>query len=215
MHHCFGSSGRAAVSFFQFAFAFGGMCAFGIIIGDTIPHVIRSAFPELVDIPVLSLLTNRQFVIGLCTLCISYPLSLYRDIHKLSRASGLALVGMLIIVTSVLIEGPHVSSGLKGDPSARFTIINSGVFQAIGVISFAFVCHHNSLLIYGSLRTPTLDRFATVTHISTLISLIACMTLAISAFLVFTDKTQGNILNNFSPVRGALHFSSYDNTFTV
>ena len=33
MNHCFGSSGRAAVSFFQFAFAFGGMCAFGIIIG--------------------------------------------------------------------------------------------------------------------------------------------------------------------------------------
>jgi sodium-coupled neutral amino acid transporter 11 len=50
MDHCFGPSGRAAVSFFQFAFAFGGgslyylaheladhlagMCAFGIIIGD-------------------------------------------------------------------------------------------------------------------------------------------------------------------------------------
>jgi len=25
MHHCYGSSGRAAVSFFQFAFAFGGV----------------------------------------------------------------------------------------------------------------------------------------------------------------------------------------------
>ncbi|EJD03370.1 amino acid transporter [Fomitiporia mediterranea MF3/22] len=199
MNHCFGASGRAAVSFFQFAFAFGGMCAFGIIIGDTIPHVIRSAFPKLHDIPVLSLLTNRQFVIGLCTLCISYPLSLYRDIHKLSRASGLALIGMLIIVTSVLIEGPHVDPRLKGDPSERFSFIRPGIFQAIGVISFAFVCHHNSLLIYGSLRTPTLDRFATVTHISTLISLLACCTLAISAFLVFTDKTQGNILNNFSP----------------
>ncbi len=35
MHHCFGPSGRAAVSFFQFAFAFGGMCAFGIIIGES------------------------------------------------------------------------------------------------------------------------------------------------------------------------------------
>lgn len=34
---------------------------------------------------------------------VSYPLSLYRDIHKLSRASGLALVGMIIIVASVLI----------------------------------------------------------------------------------------------------------------
>jgi sodium-coupled neutral amino acid transporter 11 len=36
LHHSFGPSGRAAVSFFQFAFAFGGMCAYGIIIGKTI-----------------------------------------------------------------------------------------------------------------------------------------------------------------------------------
>ncbi|KAJ7045530.1 amino acid transporter [Mycena alexandri] len=199
MNHCFGSSGRAAVSFFQFAFAFGGMCAFGIIIGDTIPHVIRSIFPQLYSVPVLYLFTNRKFIIALCTICVSYPLSLYRDIHKLSRASGLALIGMIIIVTSVLIESPHTSSDLKGDPSKRFSFIEPGIFQAIGVISFAFVCHHNSLLIYGSLRTPTLDRFAVVTHISTLLSLVACCTLAISAYVVFTDKTQGNILNNFSP----------------
>lgn len=131
---------------------------------------------------------------------VSYPLSLYRDISKLARASGFALVGMLIIVASVLIEGAHVSEDLKGSPDERFSIIKPQVFQAIGVISFAFVCHHNSLLIYGSLKTPTLDRFAKVTHISTFISLVCCMLMAISAFLVFTDKTQGNILNNFSQV---------------
>lgn len=199
MHNCFGPSGRAAVSLFQFTFAFGGMCAFGIIIGDTIPHVIRSAFPTLYKIPVLSIFANRQVIITLCILCVSYPLSLYRDIHKLSRASGLALLSMLVIVTSVLIEGPHVPQESKGDPSERFTIVGPGVFQAIGVISFAFVCHHNSLLIYGSLRKPTLDRFAQVTHLSTVISLVACCTLAISAFWNFTDKTQGNILNNFPP----------------
>lgn len=158
MNHCFGSSGRAAVSFFQFAFAFGGeseysssdahlypstgMCAFGIIIGDTIPHVIRSIFPDLYSVPVLYLLTNRKFVIALCTVCVSYPLSLYRDIHKLSRASGLALIGMIIIVTSVLIESPNTSSELKGDPSKRFSIIEPGIFQAIGVISFAFGNSH-------------------------------------------------------------------------
>lgn len=198
MNSCFGPSGRAAVSFFQFSFAFGGMCAFGIIIGDTIPHVIRSIFPNLHTIPVLSLLTNRQFIIILCTTCVSYPLSLYRDIHKLSRASGLALLSMLVIVSAVLIEGSHVSPDLKGDPSKRFTVMGTGVVQAVGVMSFAFVCHHNSLLIYGSLKTPTLDRFAQVTHISTIISLVACCTLAISGFWVFTDRTQGNILNNFS-----------------
>jgi solute carrier family 38 (sodium-coupled neutral amino acid transporter), member 11 len=188
-------------------------CMFILIflsLGDTIPHVIRSIFPTLHNIPVLSWFTNRQFIISLCTICVSYPLSLYRDIHKLSRASGLALVGMLIIVTSVLVEGPHVTPDLKGDPAKRFTIIQPGVFQAIGVISFAFVCHHNSLLIYGSLRTPTLDRFAQVTHISTVISLVACSTLAISAFVVFTDKTQGNILNNFSRVSDGSYLNGWN-----
>jgi Transmembrane amino acid transporter protein len=114
------------------------MCAFGIIIGDSLPHVMRSVFPNLATTPVLSLLVNRQFMIALCTLCISYPLSLYRDIHKLARASGLALVGMLIIVVAVSVEGPHVPESRKGDPSKRLTFIDTGIFQAIGVMSFAF-----------------------------------------------------------------------------
>ena len=61
----------------------------------------------------------------------------------------------------------------------------------------AFVCHHNSLLIYGSLEKPTIDRFAKVTHISTGVSMVACLVMALSGFLTFGDKTQGNVLNNF------------------
>lgn len=168
--------------------------------GDTIPHVIRFMFPNLPSVPVLYLFADRRFIIAFTTICVSYPLSLYRDIHKLSIASSFALCGMIIIVASVMFEGPLVSPLLRGDPSKRFSIIEPGIFQAIGVISFAFVCHHNSLLIYGSLRTPTLNRFATVTHVSTIVSFIACSIMAISGFVVFTDRTQGNILNNFSPV---------------
>lgn len=86
---------------------------------------------------------------------------------------------------------------LKGDFTPGTFIINDGIFQAIGVISFAFVCHHNSLLIYGSLRKPTLDRFARVTHFSTGISFVFCLIMALTGFMVFKDKTQGNVLNNF------------------
>lgn len=63
----------------------------------------------------------------------------------------------------------------------------------------AFVCHHNSLLIYGSLRTPTIDRFSKVTHISTGVSMLACLLMALAGFLTFGDKTLGNVLNNFPP----------------
>ncbi len=61
----------------------------------------------------------------------------------------------------------------------------------------AFVCHHNSLLIYGSLEKPTIDRFSRVTHYSTAVSMVACLLLALAGFLTFGDKTLGNVLNNF------------------
>lgn len=63
--------------------------------------------------------------------------------------------------------------------------------------SEAFVCHHNSLLIYGSLKTPTIDRFSRVTHYSVGISTVACLIVALAGFLTFGDKTLGNVLNNF------------------
>lgn len=59
------------------------------------------------------------------------------------------------------------------------------------------MCHHNSLLIYGSLRTPTLDRFSAVTHYSTFVSCLACLIMALTGFLTFGDLTKGNVLNNF------------------
>lgn len=102
VQHCFGRSGLIAISIAQWALsvyilfptdsgiadgvycssAFGGMVAFCIIVGDTIPHVFAALFPSLHDTPVLWLLTDRKAVIVFFILGLSYPLSLYRDISK-------------------------------------------------------------------------------------------------------------------------------------
>jgi len=213
MQHCFGKSGLVAISVAQWAFAFGGMVAFCIIIGDTIPHVLAAVFPSLHETPVLWLLTDRRAAIVLFVLGLSYPLSLYRDIAmvcmqvlirgmqvankvQLSKASTFALVSMGVIVVTILTQGPRLPPDMRGQLRGSL-LINSGVFQAIGVISFAFVCHHNSLLIYGSLRKPTMDRFARVTHYSTAISMVACLAMALGGYITFGDMTKGNVLNNF------------------
>ncbi|KAJ5812238.1 hypothetical protein N7474_008539 [Penicillium riverlandense] len=196
MQYCFGKSGLIAISVAQWAFAFGGMVAFCIIVGDTIPHVMSALFPSLREMSFFWLLTDRRAVIVLFVLGVSYPLSLYRDIAKLAKASALALVSMIIIVITVITQGFRVPSHSRGEIKSHL-IINSGFFQAVGVISFAFVCHHNSLLIYGSLKRPTLDRFTKVTHYSTGVSLIMCLAMGIAGFLSFGSKTQGNVLNNF------------------
>lgn len=82
MQHCFGKPGLIAISLAQWAFAFGGMIAFCIIVGDTIPHVLEALIPGLRDLPFLWLLTDRRAIIVLFILCLSWPLSLYRDIAK-------------------------------------------------------------------------------------------------------------------------------------
>ncbi|KAI0806462.1 transmembrane amino acid transporter family protein [Xylaria sp. FL0064] len=197
VEHCFGKSGLIAISVAQWAFAFGGMVAFGVIVGDSIPPVFRTIWPNLHEIPVLSLLGNRRAVIIIFILGISYPLTLYRDIAKLAKASTLALISMGIIVSTVVIQGALTPLADRGSFTTPLLTINDGIFQAIGVISFAFVCQHNSLLIYGSLKTPTIDRFAKVTHYSTGVSMIACLVMALAGFLTFGDKTLGNVLNNF------------------
>lgn len=85
MQHCFGKSGLIAISVAQWAFAFGGMVAFCIIVGDTIPHVIAALFPSLQDMRFLWLLTDRRAITVLFILGISWPLSLYRDISKVGN----------------------------------------------------------------------------------------------------------------------------------
>jgi solute carrier family 38 (sodium-coupled neutral amino acid transporter), member 11 len=115
---------------------------------------------------------------------------------QLARASGLALISMAIILTTIVTQGARVPPESRGNIRGNI-FIHSGIFEAIVVIAFAFVCHHNSLLIYGSLRKPTIDRFSRVTHYSTGISLVACLVMAYSGYLTFGSKTMGNILNNF------------------
>lgn len=133
-----------------------------------------------------------------CTLSISFPLSLYRSIESLSRASAIALVSMVLIIVTIIVRGPAMPDDLKGDPSLRFTIIHpSNIVRSIAVISFAFVCHHNSLLIYGSLKEPSMDRFGKVTHYSTAIAATALVAMSLAGYWSFTDRTLGNVLNNF------------------
>ena len=151
MQHCFGRTGLIAISVAQWAFAFGGMIAFCIIVGDTIPRVLGAFFPSLHEVPFLWLLTNRRAVIILFILGLSYPLSLYRDIAKvdsssaieetqadltqLAKASGLALISMCIIIVTIISQGARVSSEHKGALKSHI-VIGDGVAQAIGVISF-------------------------------------------------------------------------------
>ncbi|KAJ2808332.1 hypothetical protein H4R20_000915 [Coemansia guatemalensis] len=197
VEYCFGRAGLLANSFFQGAMAGGGMASFIVVVGDTLPHVLSALMPGISQSGFGRVVFSRRFVIAFFVICMAYPLSLYRDVGKLGKTSAFAVVAMCTIITSVIVEGPRIDPALRADPGTPVYLANTGVFQAIGIMTFAFVCHHNSFMIYGSLRKPTLNRYFEVIHISTAISTIVSLVIAIVGYIYFRDKTQGNILNNF------------------
>lgn len=56
-------------------------------------------------------------------------------IHQLAKASSLALISMIVIIVTIIVQGGKVPPEDRGDLKGSLFIRN-GVFQAIGVISF-------------------------------------------------------------------------------
>ncbi|CCH44072.1 Sodium-coupled neutral amino acid transporter 2 [Wickerhamomyces ciferrii] len=195
--HCFGKWGKVLIIAAQGLFAYGGSIGFCIIIGDTIPHILRSFFPNYADNGFLRFLFARNTIIILVTAFISFPLSLSKDISKLAKASALALVSMLVIITVVLVRGPMLPAESKGTLTTEYFLIRPSFFQGVSVISFALVCHHNTAYIFHSLKKPSLNRFSLLTHLSCLVSLVALALIGFGGFGAFKSATKGNVLNNF------------------
>ena len=186
-----GKKGKLLIMLANGLFAFGGCVGFCIIIGDSIPHVLRTLFPANY--------IERNWVIICTTLFVSLPLSLHKNIEALEKTSGLALISMAIIVLTVVIRGPLLPQNLK----SQITLfhpkwwLRTSIFKSISIISFALVSHHNTSFIYFSLRNKSIAKFSRLTHLSCIISVTVCMTMGYLGFHVFKDKTKGNILNNF------------------
>ncbi|KAI9501742.1 hypothetical protein GGI25_004345 [Coemansia spiralis] len=196
VEQCFGRWGLLLSSVFQGTMAGGGMASFVVIVGDTLPHVLGSLMPQVAKTGAGRLLFSRRFVVAFFVVCLAYPLSLYRDVGKLGKTSAFAVVAMCTIIVSVVVEAPRLDPSWRADP-APIALVNAHVFQAIGIITFAFVCHHNSFMIHSALRKPTLNRYFDIVHIATGLATVASLVISICGYLSFGAKAQGNVLNNF------------------
>lgn len=55
----------------------------------------------------------------------------------------------------------------------------------------AFICHHNTFMIYGSLKEPTLTNWSWITHVSVGSAALVSALFAATGYATFTGYTQG------------------------
>ena len=195
----FGRAGFYVASAMMFAFAFGAMLAYLIIIGDTVPVVLGN-YAYASGGGGGGLLADRSFMIVLCAGLVCLPLSSLRDIGKLGATSGLSMVAVLTIVLLVVARAPTAASdqGLalgRADQGGALAFARPDVSQAFGGMAFAFVCQHSSFLVRNTMREP--HRWAAVTHVSVATATALSLALAVSGYASFLLCTRPDVLNNF------------------
>lgn len=169
-----------------------GLCIYQMIIAENLNRLFAALTPD-------SLLADRSFITLAGALFGLLPLSLAKDLGVLGRAALLSVGGNILITLCVLWESHAKTTGLTSMAAEEsFRWAAPGFIQAIGVIAFSFVCHHNSFLIQGSLGTRSLALFSAVASTSIAFSLVISLLLAVPSYWAFGTRTDPNILNNLS-----------------
>ena len=196
VEHVMGKKGKLLILFTNGLFAFGGCIGYCIIIGDTIPHVLRAIFSQ--NDGNVHFWLRRNVIIVMVTTFISFPLSMKRNIEALSKASFLTVISMIIIVLTVVIRGPMLPYDWKGH-SLKLSdfFMKATIFRSLSVISFALVCHHNTSFIFFSMRNRSVAKFTRLTHISIIISVICCALMGYSGFAVLKEKNKRQCFKQF------------------
>lgn len=64
-------------------------------------------------------------------------------------------------------------------------------------MAFAFMCHHNTFLIYESIERATQQKWDIVTHWSLFTSFLIAAAFGIIGYATFTSYVQGDLMENY------------------
>lgn len=186
------------------AFAFGGMTAYIVILGDVLPPVLETVVPSS-----MSLLYSREIAVAVFSTVIILPLCLMRSMASLATASTLSVLADAVLIVIVLASGPSEASRQDIDRSystADLTSTKQGLFAGIGAMSFAFVCHHNALIVFQSLRSKDrqLAMWRRVVFAAEGLALLLSIALGVGGCIIFGPQVAGDIINEFESTGSAV-----------
>jgi len=215
--HAFGASGFWLVSSARFLFSGGAMLAFLMILADTVTSVV-SAYTTDADTDAL-----RRYVVLGSSFAAILPIVLLRDVTSLSRFSLLSISTVAVMELVVLAQLGKSASYYAasctaeergscahifpegGEPPAATVFEGGGFAPALAIFAFAFTCHDSSFIILSSLREPTYKNWCRITRRALLVAVVLCLVMAIPGYLVFRDKTDPNLLNNYPAGDGVMN----------
>eukprot|EP00981_Chlorochromonas_danica_P001814 scaffold385_cov182-Ochromonas_danica.AAC.13 len=155
--HLLGPFGYYLAVISMMLYAYGGMAAYLVILGDTVPMV------------------SEVFLGGPSWL-----------------SNHLVLILVLLLASKSASE--KQSEHFEAHDLSEFGLT---MFTGVGTMSFAFVCQHNSFMVFKTLSRPTLSNWKRVAGLSIFSAYLLCLALGLIGFFAFYPHVDGDLLNNF------------------
>ncbi|XP_011175926.1 putative sodium-coupled neutral amino acid transporter 11 [Solenopsis invicta] len=193
MRASFGRAGFYILTTLQFVYPFIAMVSYNVVVGDTVTKVLI----RVTGMNETNIFAHRQVVILLATLCITIPLCLYRNVARLAKISFLSLVCVGFILLAIFIRMDTMSAMVPSQKDSWRFANFPGVVPAVGIMAFAFMCHHNTFLIYGSIERATQQKWDVVTHWSLFTSFLIAAAFGVAGYATFTSYVQGDLMENY------------------
>ncbi|KAI9814534.1 MAG: hypothetical protein M1832_005714 [Thelocarpon impressellum] len=175
---------------------FGVGVSYLIIIGDLMPGVVRG-FNE--DAGRVDFLVDRHFWVTAFMLLV-IPLSFLRRLDSLKYTSVVALISIGYLVILVV---AHFVMGDTMKDRGEIRVIGWGglipTLSSFPVIVFAYTCHQNMFSVLNEIRDGSLRNTTSVVTTSIGSSGLIYLLVAITGYLSFGNKVEGNIVGMYLP----------------
>jgi sodium-coupled neutral amino acid transporter 11 len=180
--HLFGDIGYFTALTVMFLFAYGGQIAYLVIIGDSIPLLSGFIYPN-------SILENRNISLLLFSTLIILPMCLFKNLSSLTSTSFISILADVILISIVTYAAVYIS--IKNNDNKKHNYLNLSsnlnysnfdIFSGIGTMSFAFVCQHNSFIIFKSLKEPCIEKWKKVAFSSVCFSFLLSLFFGLTGF---------------------------------
>ena len=188
----FGRLGFWWVALSMTAACYGTVVGYLMMMKETLPYCFGIVDPN-----------QRDLFLLVISLAVMVPVSSQRDMADLSITSRINIVCCVIITAIVVylspIQATVETNGGLWQVVGSSVVHPSTLFAGIGICSFSYMVQQSSMLIAGSLRDPTKERWQEVTSRSIILCIVLLSICGGAGYLGFMGNTKGNILDNFNP----------------
>jgi amino acid permease len=198
----------AAVAVKCFGVATGYLITISDSMVNAFHHMLMAGDIEREETFIVSLVLSRYFWV--CGAILSVlPLSFYRTLDELKKASALALVFVFMLVGMILAYANGLAdpcAGLNNDDNSEHETCKgdiepytnfSSTISKLPIFVFAFSCHQNIFPIVNELELLSQKRLNIVITCSIGFALFVFSTVAMEGYRTFGSVVRGDILMNY------------------